>query len=93
MESEITPNDLHFVRNHGGIPDIDKDAWHIDIEGMVNEPKRLTLKDLQNEELFPQMTKVVTIQCSGTRRLEQIAQYPGDGDELINAPVASSSAS
>ena len=28
----------------------------------------------------------VTIQCAGTRRIEQIAQYPGAGDELINAP-------
>lgn len=28
----------------------------------------------------------VTLQCSGTRRIEQIAEYPGDGDELINAP-------
>ncbi|KAJ3503877.1 hypothetical protein NMY22_g18098 [Coprinellus aureogranulatus] len=28
----------------------------------------------------------VTLQCSGTRRIEQIHEYPGDGDELINAP-------
>ena len=28
----------------------------------------------------------VTLQCSGTRRIEQIREYPGDGDELINAP-------
>ena len=27
----------------------------------------------------------VTLQCSGTRRIEQIQDYPGDGDELINA--------
>jgi len=32
------------------------------------------------------MSKVVTLQCSGTRRIEQIREYPGDGDELINAP-------
>lgn len=30
----------------------------------------------------------MTLQCSGTRRIEQIALYPGDGDELINAPWA-----
>lgn len=34
------------------------------------------------------MTKTVTLQCSGTRRIEQIHEYPGDGDELINAPWA-----
>jgi sulfite oxidase len=28
----------------------------------------------------------VTLQCAGTRRREQINEYPGDGDELINAP-------
>src|SRR4051794_8545859 len=32
------------------------------------------------------MSTIVTLQCSGTRRIEQIHEYPGDGDELINAP-------
>lgn len=53
----------------------------------MNKPKRLTLGDLQNEELCPRMSRVVTLQCSGTRRIEQIHEYPGEGDELINAPV------
>jgi len=48
----------------------------------------LTLADLQNEELFPRQTTMVTIQCSGTRRIEQILEYAGEGDELINAPWA-----
>jgi sulfite oxidase len=34
------------------------------------------------------MERLVTIQCSGTRRLEQIALYAGEGDEMINAPWA-----
>ena len=54
---------------------------------MVNNPKRLTMKDLKNEKLFPRQSNIVTLQCSGTRRIEQINEYPGDGDELINAPV------
>jgi len=45
------------------------------------------LKGLKDESIFPRQTNVVTIQCSGTRRIEQIHEYPGDGDELINAPV------
>ena len=44
---------------------------------MVNKPKKLTLKDLKDEKLFPRQTAVVTIQCSGTRRIEQIHEYPG----------------
>ena len=75
------------MRNHGGIPVINEDEYCLDIGGMVNKPTRLTLKDLKNESLFPRQTTVVTIQCSGTRRIEQIQEYPGDGDELINAPL------
>lgn len=82
----MTRNEDHFVRNHGGIPIINEDDYFLEISGMVNKPQKLTLKDLKNEELFPRQSAVVTIQCSGTRRLEQIQQYPGDGDELINAP-------
>jgi sulfite oxidase len=53
---------------------------------MVNTPKKISLATLQDESLFPRQSTVVTLQCSGTRRIEQITQYPGDGDELINAP-------
>jgi sulfite oxidase len=74
------------VRNHGGIPEIDEDAYELEIDGLVKNPKKLTLQDLQNEQLFKRQTSVVTLQCSGTRRLEQISMYPGDGDELLNAP-------
>lgn len=86
VDTEITRNEDHFVRNHGGIPEIDEDAFTLDIEGLVKEPKRLTMADLKNEKLFPRQSNVVSLQCSGTRRIEQIHEYPGDGDELINAP-------
>jgi len=86
VETEITENKDFFIRNHGGVPEIDPAKYSIDIEGLVNNPKTLTLADLQNEELFPRQTNVVSLQCSGTRRIEQIQEYPGDGDELINAP-------
>lgn len=87
-QTPITPNELHFVRNHGGIPDIDSKAWDLRIDGLVKEPQRLTLEKLQNEDLFPRTSKLVTLQCSGTRRLEQIQEYAGEGDEMINAPWA-----
>jgi sulfite oxidase len=86
VEQEITPNADHFIRNHGGIPEIDPEVHSLDISGLVNNPKRITLAELQNESLFPRQSNVVTLQCSGTRRIEQIHEYPGDGDELINAP-------
>lgn len=88
LHNAITRNEDFFVRNHGGIPEIDEAAYYLDIGGLVNRPQRFTLCDLKDEKKFPRMTQTVTLQCSGTRRLEQINTYPGDGDgdELINAP-------
>lgn len=86
VETEITSNKDFFVRNHGGIPEIEPSKFFLEVTGLVNNPKRLTLADLQNESLFPRQTNVVSLQCSGTRRIEQIHEYPGEGDELINAP-------
>jgi sulfite oxidase len=80
----VTPNDLHFIRNHGGIPYIDDDAWFLRMEGLVKNPQKLTLKDLMDESKFPRMEKMVTIQCSGTRRVEQIGLYAGEGDEMVS---------
>jgi sulfite oxidase len=55
---------------------------------LVKNPKTLTLADLKNEEIFPRQSNLVTIQCSGTRRIEQISEYAGEGDDMINAPWA-----
>ncbi|KAF2670849.1 oxidoreductase molybdopterin binding domain-containing protein [Microthyrium microscopicum] len=84
----MTPNPLHFVRNHGGIPIIDSQKFELSLDGLVANPKTFTLKDLQDENKFPRIEKTVTIQCSGTRRVEQISLYAGEGDEMINAPWA-----
>jgi sulfite oxidase len=84
----VTPNPLHFVRNHGGIPLIEKDKWSLTLDGLVANPKSYTLDDLMNESKFPRMEKIVTMQCSGTRRIEQIGLYPGQGDEVPQAPWA-----
>lgn len=86
IKTELTNNKDHFVRNHGGIPDIDPAKWTLDIGGLVKNPRKLTLAQLQDERIFPRQSNIVTLQCSGTRRIEQIREYPGDGDELINAP-------
>ena len=84
----VTPNPLHFVRNHGGIPRIEKDKWNLKLDGLVKNPLTLTLDDLKDESRFPRMEKMITIQCCGTRRIEQIQLYSGEGDEVPNAPWA-----
>ncbi|KAG6907458.1 hypothetical protein DXG01_008842 [Tephrocybe rancida] len=86
LEGKLTDNKYHFVRNHGGVPNIKADAFELEIGGLVKRKVKINLKDLQDPSIFPQEEVTVTLQCSGTRRVEQILQYPGDGDELINAP-------
>ncbi|KAI4763216.1 molybdopterin binding oxidoreductase [Aureobasidium sp. EXF-12344] len=87
-DKAITPNSLHFVRNHGGIPIIDEDRFSFDVDGLVNNPRSFTMKDLMDESKFPRVKKTITMQCSGTRRIEQIILYAGQGDEVPQAPWA-----
>lgn len=79
METELTDNKDFFIRNHGGVPEIEDEAYDLDLDGLVNSPQKFTLKDLQDEKRFPRQSTVVSLQCSGTRRIEQIHEYPGDG--------------
>ncbi|KAJ9103795.1 hypothetical protein QFC21_002257 [Naganishia friedmannii] len=86
MKSHITPNNIHYVRNHGGIPTVpNTDVFSIKVGGLVKTPGELFFKDLVDPAKFPQEEMTVTLQCSGTRRVEQIALYPGEGDELLSA--------
>ncbi|KAK5047320.1 hypothetical protein LTR84_006842 [Exophiala bonariae] len=87
-DKAITPNSLHFVRNHGGIPLIDKDQWSMTLDGLVANPRTFNLADLMDESKYPRVKKLVTMQCSGTRRIEQISLYAGQGDEVPQAPWA-----
>ncbi|OQD66269.1 hypothetical protein PENDEC_c058G05711 [Penicillium decumbens] len=87
-DKAITPNSLHFVRNHGGTPLIDEKKFELQLDGLVKSPKTYTMKDLMNKSVFPQMEKTITMQCSGTRRIEQISMYAGQGDEVPQAPWA-----
>lgn len=58
------------------------------LDGLVANPKTYTLDEIMDEKRFPQIEETVTIQCSGTRRIEQITAYPGQGDEVPQAPWA-----
>ncbi len=61
----ITPSDLHFERNHGGVPAINPVNYKLVIHGMVNKPMVFTLHDLKR---FPSVTRTCFIECSGNFR-------------------------
>lgn len=48
-----TESSLTSIRNHGGVPNIEEDAFILEIGGLVNKPVALSLRDLQDPEKFP----------------------------------------
>ncbi|KAK4120658.1 molybdopterin binding oxidoreductase [Parathielavia appendiculata] len=52
-KDSVTPNELHFVRNYGGIPTLGPGAFDLCLDELVNYPQKLTLADLQDESKFP----------------------------------------
>ena len=71
-EGFITTKDLHYVRNHGAVPLVADDEvldWEFTVEGMVEHPIKLTLRDLIRD--YEQVTYPITLVCAGNRRKEQ----------------------
>ena len=71
-EGFLTSPELFYVRNHGPVPQVD-DAdipdWEFTVEGLVEKPLRLTLRDLLQQ--YEQRTYPITLVCAGNRRKEQ----------------------
>lgn len=68
----LTSEDLHYVRNHGPVPkceDEDMLNWEFSIEGMVEKPITMTVRDLLAD--YEQATYPITLVCAGNRRKEQ----------------------
>lgn len=61
----ITPSDLHFERNHGGVPVIDPEKYELLIHGLVEKPLIFKLSDLKR---FPSVTRTCFLECSGNFR-------------------------
>lgn len=65
----ITPAPLHYVRNHGPVPNATWEDWTVEICGLVKRPARFSMTQLVNE--FPSREFPVTLVCAGNRRKEQ----------------------
>ena len=61
----ITPTGLHYLIIHFDLPDVRLDDWSLSIEGLVTNPMRLTLAELQDR---PAVTLPVTMECAGNGR-------------------------
>ncbi|KAI9304051.1 hypothetical protein BJ944DRAFT_203361 [Cunninghamella echinulata] len=67
-EGWLTPNELHFVRNHGPVPNLNFNNHTLEITGLVNKPITLTMDDILS---LPRHTIPISMACAGNRRKEQ----------------------
>jgi len=65
LDGFITPTKSFYVRTHFPIPKIDKNKWHLRVEGEVEKPFELSYQDLLKLE----STKIpATLECAGNNR-------------------------
>ena len=75
FDSWITPVDAFFVRQHIPRPSaIDPAAYRVNLNGLVNTARQLTLADLQK---LPQYTVPATLECTGNGRAFYTPKLPG----------------
>jgi len=74
----LTAVDTFYTRNHGAVPVIDADDWRLHVDGLVDSPLDLSLKDLR--ERFEPHTVEATLQCAGNRRaaLTEVREIAGE---------------
>ena len=57
----LTPVEQFFVRNHLGVPPIDRDQWKLGLEGKIARPREWTFSDLSEMQ---QVSNTVTLECA-----------------------------
>jgi sulfane dehydrogenase subunit SoxC len=62
---DITPVGLHYLLTHYDIPDVDPDAWRLEVDGLVDQPLTFSLDDLRAR---PAVEPAVTMECAGNGR-------------------------
>ncbi|MHA6804560.1 sulfite oxidase [Salinifilum ghardaiensis] len=76
-QSPLTSAGEFYVRNHGPVPEPDPNSWRLAVDGLVERPLELSLRELQRD--FTHHQVVATLQCAGNRRsgLMKIGDIPG----------------
>ncbi len=62
LTSWISKNEEVFAVSHYGVPNFDLEKWNLEISGLVNHPKTLTLADIKARR---RKTVTATLECSG----------------------------
>src|SRR5919201_5239289 len=77
-EHSLTATDAFYVRGHGPVPEIDRGAWRLHVDGLVERELDLSLATLR--EAFQERAVSATLQCAGNRRagLVAVRDIPGE---------------
>jgi sulfane dehydrogenase subunit SoxC len=76
MEGSLTPNGLHFVRNHNGTPAIDPVRHRLLVHGLVRQALEFDIESLLR---YPMQSQQVFVECGGNSNAgwhEEPAQRP-----------------
>ncbi len=73
--SVVMPNAQFYVRNHFHTPALAPADWRLQVDGLVDQPLRLSLTDLR---AMRSQTLVATLECAGNGRA--LFQPPIDGE-------------
>ncbi len=85
LEGMITPNSLHFERNHSGVPDISPSQHRLVIHGLVRRPLTFDLDALTR---YPLISRIHFIECSGNSAPLYAAQPPQGGAGALHGLVS-----
>lgn len=70
LDDPVTPNDRHFIRNNGLMPETAEQGnaagWTMTVDGVVDTPLQLTLDDLKNR--FEVVKMQLLLECGGNGR-------------------------
>jgi sulfane dehydrogenase subunit SoxC len=63
----ITPNGLHFERDHNGRPDVNPYEHRLIVHGLARQPKIYTMEDLLR---FPSVSRIHFLECGANTAME-----------------------
>lgn len=62
---DVTPVGLHYLLTHYDIPDVAPETWRLEVDGLVDRPRSLSLTELRAR---PSVETTVTLECAGNGR-------------------------
>src|SRR4029078_12316345 len=72
LDAFLTPTDRFFIRSNGSVSvDVDREAWRLNVTGLVERELSLSLADLK---AMPSRTITAFLECSGNSR----RRFPAD---------------